>query len=303
MLKKEFLVTPLGGASQRLDLFLADKIKELSRSQIQKLAHQGKIRISGQIQKPSYKLKAGQKIIIEYDLPKPQKIHAEEIPIEIIYKDEDIIVINKPSGMVVHPGTGVKRGTLVNTLLYHFPDLEGIGPEERPGIVHRLDKETSGVMVVARSQKAYLSLQRQFKEKLVEKLYWGLIWGKMPQKEGKITWPIGRHPKHGERISVKTKKPRTAETHYFVQEEYEKFTLLKIKPVTGRTHQIRVHLAAAGHPLVGDNRYGRQKAKIKCPRLFLHAFSLSFTYPEAGERVVYLSPLPPDFKNFLDGQL
>lgn len=300
MPEKEFLVTPLNGVNQRLDLFLAKKIKDLSRSQIQKLVEEGSIKINSQIRKSSYKLKVEDRVKIEYDLPLPQKIQPENIPIKVLYCDDHILVIDKLSGMVVHPGVGVRRGTLVNALLHHFPDLSKIGPEERPGIVHRLDKETSGVMVVARSLKAFRSLQGQFVQKHVEKLYLGLVWGKMAQQKGNITWPVGRHPKHGERISVKTKKPHTAETRYSVLKEYGKSTLLEVQPITGRTHQIRVHLAASGHPIVGDSRYGRRKRKIRSPRLFLHAFSLKFIHPEKGEKVEFSSPLPPDLKNYLD---
>jgi 23S rRNA pseudouridine1911/1915/1917 synthase len=202
--------------------------------------------------------------------------------------------------MVVHPGAGNRRGTLVNALLFHFPQLKGIGPEERSGIVHRLDKETSGVMVIAKTMKAYQELQQQFKKRQVNKVYLGLVWGKMPEKEGVIDWAIGRHVKHGERISVKTKKPRAAETNYSVREEIGNFTLLEIRPITGRTHQIRVHCAAAGHPLVGDARYGRLKSKPKCPRFFLHASCLSFLHPETGERVEFTSPFPKDLKEFLE---
>ena len=303
MPKKEILITHSSGVNKRLDIFLSEKIKDLSRSQIKKLVEEDSIKINGQTRKPSYKLKVGDRVRIEYDLPRHQKIKPENIPIDILYKDEHIAVIHKPSGMVVHPGAGVRGETLVNALLHHFPDISEIGPEERPGIVHRLDKESSGVMVVARSLKAYRSLQRQFKQKEVEKQYIGLVWGRMAQKKGEITWSIGRHPKHGERISIKTKKPRSAETRYSVLREYEESTLLEIQPITGRTHQIRVHMAAAGHPIIGDNRYGRRKGKIRSTRLFLHACSLKFMHPETKEKVEFSSPLPQDLENILDKQI
>lgn len=294
----KFLIHPQE-ESQRLDLFLSARIEELSRSKIQRLITEGHVFINGHITKPSYKLKAGDKVEMEYETRKTQRIQPENIPLNIIYRDEHILVVDKPSGMVVHPGSGVWKGTLVNALLHHFPDLEGIGPAERPGIVHRLDKETSGVMVVAKSLKAYESLQQQFKDRMVEKIYTGLVFGRTPQKEGVITWSIGRHPKHGERISTKTKKPRTAETHYTVEKELDEFTLLQIKPITGRTHQIRVHLAAAGHPVIGDSRYGRRKIKHKCSRLFLHASYLVFTHPESGKRVEFSAPLPEELAYYL----
>lgn len=302
MPKREFLVTPLVGLGQRLDVFLSEKIKELTRSQIQKIVDKQKVIVNNVVRKSSYKLREGDRVELEFEIPKPEEVRPENIPLELPYSDDHIVVIDKPSGMVVHPGAGRTHGTLVNALLYHFPELAEFGPEERPGIVHRLDKETSGLMVVARTQKAQKELQRQFKMREVNKHYLGLVWGKMPEKKGEITWSLGRHAKHGERMSVKTRKPRTALTQYSVQEEYPEFSLLEIKPVTGRTHQIRVHFSASGHPVVGDTRYGRRKIKIRCPRLFLHSYWLSFIHPETKEKLEFSSPLPEDLKNFLEKQ-
>ncbi len=299
MSRKKFLVTPSAALHQRLDRFLSGKIKELSRAQIQRLVDKGKIQVNGKAAKPSQKLRAGDRVEIEFIIPGPQNIQGEDIPLSIIFEDEHILIVDKPSGIVVHPGAGVRQGTLANALLFHYPELKDIGPEERPGIVHRLDKETSGLMVIAHTPRAYVHLQLQFKNKMVNKHYLGLILGKMSSKQGKITWPIGRHPKHGSRVSVKTRKPRPAETRYAVQRAFERFTLLDIQPITGRTHQIRVHLAAAGHPIAGDRRYGRQTVKVGCPRLFLHAHRLSFIHPETNRRVEFTSPLPEDLKNFL----
>ncbi|MFQ6108584.1 MAG: RluA family pseudouridine synthase [Candidatus Aminicenantales bacterium] len=299
MIKKEYLVNA-DEENQRLDVFLAERISGISRSQIQRLIDQEKVWVNGHHMRPSHKLRAGDRVELEYELSPSPAIQPEPISLNIIHKDKHILVLDKPAGIVIHPGTGVSRGTLVHGLLHHFPEIAGIGPEERPGIVHRLDKETSGVMVVAMSQEAYSSLQHQFKQRMVKKIYTGLVWGKMPQKSGKITWSIGRHPKHGERISIKTRKPRTAETHYSVEKEWKRFTLLSIRPMTGRTHQIRVHLAAAGHPLVGDQRYGRRKMKQGCPRLFLHASSLGFIHPGTEKPVKFSSPLPDDLKGFCD---
>jgi len=298
--KKEFLTTPQSGLKQRLDVFLAEKIHELTRSQIQKFIEEKKVKVNGVWKKSSYKLKAGDSVEVEYELEEAEEIQAEEIPIKIVYSDNQLAVLEKPSGMVVHPGAGTRRHTLVNALLYHFPEIKEVGPEERPGIVHRLDKETSGLMVIARTQEAYSELQRQFKKREVKKRYLGLVWGRFPEKKGKISLPIGRHIKHGERISVKTRKPREAETDYSVLKEYKDFSLLEIKPITGRTHQIRVHMAASGHPLVGDSRYGRRKSKTFLPRLFLHASFLSFIHPETGKRIEFFSSLPGDLKDFLD---
>ncbi len=300
MPKREFLTAPLSGLNQRLDVFLSERINELTRSQVQRFIEERGVKVDGIARKSSYKLKSDEKVEIEYELEKPQEIQSENIPIDVLYSDEHIAIIDKHSGMIVHPGAGIRDHTLINALLYRFPDLKEVGPEERPGIVHRLDKDTSGLMVVARNLKAYELLQQQFRKREVEKTYLGLIWGRMPEKKGKISWPIGRHVKHGERISVKTKKPREAETCYSVQKEYEKFSLLEIKPLTGRTHQIRVHMAASGHPLAGDTLYGRRKSKPGFLRLFLHASCLSFIHPETKEKVEFSSPLPQDLKSFLD---
>lgn len=273
----------------------------MSRSQIKKLIEKKKVRVDGVLRKSSYKLQEKERVEIDYERPDYKENIPENIPLELIYTDEHIVVINKPSGLVVHPGAGYKEHTLVNALLYYFPEIKDIGPDDRPGIVHRLDKETSGVMVVAKTSEAYRRLQRQFKQRKVQKLYLCLVWGKITAEEGRISWSIGRHPTHGERMSIKSRKPRKAETLYSVQKRFAKFTLLEVKPLTGRTHQIRVHLSASGHPLVGDTRYGRRKStNVECPRLFLHAFKLLFNHPETQQRVEFSSPLPQDLKSFLE---
>ncbi len=300
MPKREFFISSASGINQRLDVFLSKKVKDLTRSQIKKIIKEGKAKVDGIEKKANYRLKTNEMVEIEYEVLKEEEIQPEDIPLDILYSDDDMIVINKPSGMVVHPGAGNKKHTLVNALLFHFPDIKGIGHKERPGIVHRLDKETSGLVVAARNINSYRSLQRQFKQRKVIKVYTGLIWGRMPKKEDEISWPIGRHIKHGERISVKTKKPKQAVTYYTVQKEFREMTLLDIRPVTGRTHQIRVHLSASGHPLVGDTRYGRRRLKKGIPRLFLHASSISLLHPVSGKRVEFSCPIPEDLKDYLD---
>jgi 23S rRNA pseudouridine1911/1915/1917 synthase len=297
--KKKFLVTALDGDSQRVDVFLSRKIKILSRAQIQSLIQASNVRVNKSIVKSSYKLKQHDEVKVEFDLLSSDEIEPENIPLSVLYQDNHIIILDKPSGMVVHPGAGNKKHTLVNALLFHFPEIQTIGTSMRPGIVHRLDKATSGVMVVARIDEAYVELQRQFKEREVAKLYQGLVWGKMPGPKGEIVWPIGRHSQRRERISVKTRSPRDAKTLYSVQRYFNEYTLLDIKPVTGRMHQIRVHLAASGHPVVGDTVYGRRQSKVKCLRLFLHASFLVFSHPENGERVEFSSRLPQDLQDFL----
>ena len=298
MPKKTFWID-LSDAGKRLDVFLSRRIKELTRSQFQKKLGQNLVKVNGIPRKSSFRLNEGDLVECDFVLPKTEVLLPENIPLKILYKDDHVIVLEKPTGLVVHPGTGRRNGTLVNGLLYHFPGIEKIGPEERPGIVHRLDKETSGLMVVARTEEAYSELQRQFKQRLVEKIYLGLVWGKISKQEGIINWAVGRHVKHGDRMSVKTKKPRTAETHFKILKKYQGLTLLEIKPVTGRTHQIRVHFAASGHPIVGDSRYGKIKGKRRYPRLFLHAFGLGFFHPESNERMDFKSPLPDDLESFI----
>lgn len=299
MPKLEFLVTEDDGDNTRIDSFLAQKIPDLSRSSIQTVVKCQKVEVEGQVVKSSHRLKVGEKVAIEYNIDAPEKIVPEDLPLNIKFSDSDILVLDKAPGMVVHPGPGHQKHTLVNILLHHYPEISEIGPPERPGIVHRLDKETSGLMVVARSQKAYLELQRQFRARAVEKLYLGLVWGKILHQQGKITWPIGRHARHRDRISVKTKQPRDAETWYETMEVLDDMSFLEIKPITGRMHQIRVHLSAAGHPLVGDNLYGRRKGKMKCPRLFLHATQLEFFHPITQKKIQFHSPLPLELEVFL----
>ncbi len=298
MPKKTFWVLS-SDIDKRLDVFLSDKEKQLTRSQVQKMIEEGRVRVLGKLRKSGYRLRPGDRIAFDIELPKQEIPPPEKVPLNVVYEDDHLIVLDKPSGMVVHPGAGRTHPTLVDGLLSFFPEIRKVGSADRPGIVHRLDKETSGLMVVARSEKAYQILQKQFREREVDKSYLGLVWGKVSQIEGKITWPIGRHRKHGQRMSIKSRKPRSAETHYKVVRRFPEFTLLEVRPITGRTHQIRVHLAASGHPLVGDSRYGRKKEKIPGPRLFLHAYRLAFFHPQTGRMVEFFSPLPKDLEEFV----
>ncbi|MGB8952479.1 MAG: RluA family pseudouridine synthase [Candidatus Aminicenantales bacterium] len=302
MVKREFFVdAPEKG--QRLDVYLTQKIDELTRSQVKKLIGQDKVIVNGEPSKSSRILREGDRIEFEFQMTERAGINPENIPLKILYQDPHFLVIDKPAGMIVHPGAGAREGTLVNALLFHFPEIRGLGAEERPGIVHRLDKETSGVMVVARTLKAYISLRQQFKKREVRKIYLGLIVGRMPLKEGRISWPIGRHVKHGQKISVKTRKPKEAETYYSVRKEFDGFSLLEITPVTGRTHQIRVHFSTAGHPLAGDRLYGRRPpdlSPVKFPRLFLHAHCISFRHPLTDNWLEFCSPLPRELEEILD---
>ncbi len=291
-------------AGLRLDVYLAGQALGLSRAAARRLIDEGKVLVNGKAGRASLRLREGDRLAVELDAaaatagkPEPQAI-----PLEILYADEDVIVLDKPSGMVVHPGAGNREGTLASALLARFPEIDGVGPEERPGIVHRLDKGTSGVMVAARSSRAYASLVGQFRRHDVRKTYVGLVYGRVAEAEGHIDWPIGRHATKRKRISIHSKDPRDAETFFRVIEALPEATLLEIRPVTGRTHQIRVHLAAAGHPIVGDGVYGRKKASKKYPRLFLHARSISFLHPATGERLEFAAPLPAELGSVLEAE-
>ena len=292
-------MTAESGAGLRLDVFLAAHVAGLTRSQAGKAADEGRALVNDVPKKPGAILRPGDHVVLTRPDAPPTGLEPQEIPLKVLYSDEDLIAIDKPFGLVVHPGAAVLSGTLVNALLYYFPEVIWVGEGGRPGIVHRLDMETSGVMVVARSPRAYESLKGQFKDRLVRKVYLGLVWGRMPGPDGRIDAPIGRHPRHGQRMSVRTRKPRAAETRYTVLQEFRETTLLEVRPLTGRTHQIRVHLAAAGHPLVGDTRYGRKRGGKRYPRLFLHAHRLAFAHPATGQPVEFVSPLPPDLEAVL----
>jgi 23S rRNA pseudouridine1911/1915/1917 synthase len=293
------LVAGQTAAGRRLDVFLVGKAGNLTRSQIKKFISQGRVRLNGRSGKPGYKLRAGDRMEVEWTEEEDRRLRPEPLDLDILHADEHLIVVNKPSGLTVHPGAGRWSGTLAGGLLARFPEVADIGPQERPGIVHRLDKDTSGVMVIARRPEAYSRLQRMFKNREVHKTYLGLVGGKLAQKEGRIAWAIGRSTKDGQRFTVRGRKPREALTLYKVLKEYKDFSLLEIKPVTGRTHQIRVHFAAAGHPLAGDPRYGHRRPKTSIPRLFLHAHKLSFVHPATGEKVEFSAPLPPELEDIL----
>jgi 23S rRNA pseudouridine1911/1915/1917 synthase len=283
----------------RLDVYLVDQVRDLTRAQIQDHIERGLVTVNDRTRKSGTRLRPGDIVLIKVRDFEPPSLDPEPIPLRIIYQDEDIAVIDKPSGLVVHPGAGVHSGTLINALLHHFPEVRGVGAPERPGLVHRLDKETSGVMVVARTERAYFELQRQFKHRIVQKTYLGLARGR-PDAEGRINWPIGRHVKDGQRFSIRTRKPKEAKTRFKVLEQFNDFALLEIKPLTGRTHQIRVHMAAAGHPLYGDRLYGPMKPKGFELRVFLHAHRLGFIHPVRKEWVEFVSPLPLELDTILD---
>ena len=287
-------------AGMRLDVFLAEKIPALSRSQAQKLIKEGLVTLGGTpVTKPKYRVQAEERFRVI--LPPPQKLALEpqEVPFEILYEDQDLVVINKPAGVVVHPAAGHYEKTLVHGLLARLKDLSGIGGTFRPGIVHRLDKDTSGLMVVAKNDQAHERLSRMFKERRVKKVYLALVHGVPQARAGRIVKPLGRHPVHRKKMAV-VPGGRFAETIWRVKETFRRAALLELEPVTGRTHQLRVHLASIGHPIVGDALYGGAKPHgPKARRQLLHAYKLSFEHPRTGERLSFEGALPPDFEEVL----
>ena len=283
---------------ERLDTFIARRCPELSRSHARRLIDEGLVSVNGRQAKPSERVTAGLSVSVTIPPPETITLVPEAIPLTIIYQDGDIIVLDKPAGLTVHPAPGHPSGTLVNALLAACPDLRGIAGTLRPGIVHRLDKDTSGLMVVAKNDRAQRALQRQLKDRDVRKTYLALVRGVPAPREGTIAAPIGRHPKNRKKMAV-VADGREATTRYRVREEIAggQYSLLEVEPVTGRTHQIRVHLAAVGHPVVGDATYGRPSAAVG--RQFLHAHKLAFGMPLGGRTVEFESPLPADLREAL----
>jgi len=285
---------PENEAKIRLDRFLANKLPEYSRSRLQQLVRSGFVRLNGATTRPRHLVRSGDKIeVTEAPLEKIDN-QPEPIPLEVLFEDKDIIVINKPPGLVVHPGAGHRQHTLVNALLSHCPTLSGIGGKERPGIVHRLDKETSGCLVVAKNDWTHRELSRQFAERRVEKIYLALVAGKLRKAAGVIEEKIGRHPVHRQRMSVASARGRPAKTDYRVVCSGDQASLVECRLYSGRTHQIRVHLHHLGHPVLGDKVYAAHLAK-NFPRHMLHAWKLGFRHPCSGESKSFEAPLPDDF--------
>ena len=297
---------------RRLDAVVAAHLPGCSRSLAVNLIANLEILVDNQAKKPGYRVKCGDKILGRIPVPVQVEYEPEPIPLQILYQDSHIVVLNKQAGLVVHPAPGHSSGTLVNALLYHCPDLEGIGGEIRPGIVHRLDKDTSGTMVVAKNSDALENLAKQFKTRTIQKTYLALVYGELRADEGMITLPIGRHPVHRKRMSTTGSKGRCAETSWRVRKRLEGATLLELTLKTGRTHQIRVHCTAMGHSIVGDQVYRSRKwiqnidrlfsgksssiaARLKAvPRQMLHAWRLGLTHPHSGEFMTFESPIPED---------
>ncbi len=302
------IIVPADGEGGRLDSFLASVLGDLSRSHIQKLIKDGRILVGGRAAKANQPVKTGQTISIEVPAPVEPSPQPEALPVDILYQDADVIVVDKPAGMVVHPAAGHAGGTLVNALLHHVDDLSGIGGERRPGIVHRLDRGTSGLMVVAKNDRAHEELARQFHDREVEKDYLALVWGEVMAGR-RIDAPIGRDPNNRKKMSAKARRSREAVTRIVRAEHFGRaLTLAQVAIHTGRTHQIRVHLSAIGHPVVGDPLYGGVHRRVPgdlravshLERPFLHAARLVFTHPTDGRRMEFESPLPADLQRVLD---
>jgi 23S rRNA pseudouridine1911/1915/1917 synthase len=276
---------------------LRERLPQYSRSRLQDWIEQGRVLVDGSPEKRSYLLKGAERIQVQPGELPPMRATPEDLPIEILYEDADVIAVNKPAGMVVHTGAGRHSGTLVNALLHRFGKLSNVGGDLRPGIVHRLDRFTSGVILVARSDAAHRNLAEQFASRQVEKTYVALVHGRVKNDEGRITTPIARDPVRRVRMTARLAQGRQASTSYQVLKRLEGCTLLEVKIGTGRTHQIRVHLASIRHPVVGDKLYGAPASDLG--RYFLHARQITFTSPGTGERITVSAPLPGDLENYL----
>jgi 23S rRNA pseudouridine1911/1915/1917 synthase len=299
---------------ERLDRFLATAQPDLSRSRLQSLIRDGRVSVNGRAARASLRLRDGDRVRVEVPAPEPSELIAEALPLTIVHEDEDIVVIDKPAGLVVHPGAGVRRGTLVHALLHRYPEVAGVGGTGRPGIVHRLDRDTSGLMVVARSARAYRSLVEALRARTVRRTYTALVWGDPRVPGGAIETAIGRHPKDRKRMAVLARGGKLARTRWEVRERFGLATRVEAHLDTGRTHQIRVHMEHIGHPVIGDPVYGRGKKQLSLreserslatevasclPRQALHASELELVHPATGARMTFDSPLPEAFERAL----
>ncbi len=293
-----------GKRQERLDLFLQAELPEYSRARLQTWIKEGRIRVDGKPAKPSLGLRGGEVIEVEPAAPPPLKAAPEDLPLRILYEDEGVIAVDKPAGMVVHAGAGTHSGTMVNALLHHFGQLSRVGGDLRPGIVHRLDKLTSGVILVARTDQAHRALARQFSSRSVEKVYLALVHGRIEQETGRVDRPITRDPRRRTRMTARLEHGRSALTTFRVIERFARATYLEVRISTGRTHQIRVHLSSIGYPVAGDTLYGappRIEGQPGLERYFLHAHRIRFVSPANGHEVIVEAPLPGELGQWLDG--
>lgn len=302
--RQEVLIVEKSLPGERLDVFLRTKFPAASRGALQRLIEQGHIRVNGQTVKATHSPRAGETIDVHWPDARPAEAQPEEIPLDVLFEDESLLVVNKPAGLVVHPAAGNEEHTLVNALLYHCAgSLSGIGGVARPGIVHRLDKETSGCLVVAKNDETHLALSKQFSERTVKKIYHAILCGELPRDHGEIRAAIARHATHRKRMAANDdNEGRAAHTSYRVLDRLNAATLAEAQIHTGRTHQIRVHFQHLGHPLAGDDTYGAKQNKklveltgYAAPRVMLHAHELSFIYPRTEKRMQFKAPLPEDF--------
>lgn len=296
--EREALVPP-EAAGQRLDAFAATLPGIVSRAMAQRLIAAGQLTVDGRTAKAGQRLSGGERLAYRVPPAEPAQAEPEEIPLEILYEDDALLVVNKPRGMVVHPAAGNRRGTLVNAVLGHAGGLSGIGGVVRPGIVHRLDKDTSGVMVVAKTDAAHLGLAAQFKAHTIDRRYLALIRGRLPAAAGRVEGNIGRHPRHRQRMAVVERGGKPAVTHWRTLAELAGYTLIEARLETGRTHQIRVHLSHIGHPVAGDPTYGGKAGELGLRGQALHAAVLAFVHPVTGETLSFRTPPPADFQGAL----
>ena len=286
-------------ADERLDLFLVRQLPDLSRSYTQRLITDGQVTVDGTARKANYKLRGGEEVACTMPPAEEIEICAEDIPLDILYEDADIIVVNKARGMVVHPAAGIYTGTLVNALLWHCHDLSGINGALRPGIVHRLDKDTSGVMVAAKNDMAHHYLARQIRDKDARREYRAIVHGNIVPRAGVITGDIGRHPTDRKKMAIVRENGKPATTHFEVLERFGNYTYVSCRLETGRTHQIRVHMTSIGHPLVGDPKYTAKKNPFAIVGQALHSLTLSLTHPRTGTEMTFTAPLPVDMEEIL----
>jgi 23S rRNA pseudouridine1911/1915/1917 synthase len=299
-------------AGARLDQFLARTLG-WSRARLQKLLKSGRVQVNGRVRPASYRVRAGETVVVSVPPPEPSPLTPEALPLDIVFEDRDLLVVNKPPGLVTHPAPGHRGGTLLNALLAHCPELAEIGEISRPGLVHRLDKDTSGLLVAAKTALAHGALVRQFQAREVKKKYLALVWGRLPEAEGRIEKEVGRHPTQRQKMSAHPRRGKEAVTCWRVRREFPgPLTLVELAPETGRTHQLRVHLASEGHPVLGDATYGGGLSRLAGapPRLrglrplvrrqLLHASRLEVTHPRTGEGLAWEAPLPEDFQAVLD---
>jgi 23S rRNA pseudouridine1911/1915/1917 synthase len=306
----ELVVGP-EAAGQRLDVWLAQRLPSLSRARLQALVLEGHVLLDGARARASLRLRPGQGVLVHVPAPVPAEPQPEDIELTVVHEDGHLLVVDKPAGLVVHPGAGTSRGTLVNALLGRVRDLSGVGGVLRPGIVHRLDKGTSGLLVVAKDDETHRALVRQFAGRTVEKEYLALVLGVPSRSAGEVDAPIGRDPVHRQKMSVRAPRGRDAHTSWRIEERFDGAALLRVRIHTGRTHQIRVHLAVIGHPVAGDAVYGgtrtpssrraaSREALLSLERPALHATRLAFTHPASGERLSFEAPLPPELLAILE---